>query len=41
METVNRFLRDSGQDMELVEWVLFDDRTYQAYEQEVDKLYRQ
>ncbi len=36
VEAVNRFLRDSGHEMELVEWVLFDDRTYQAYEQEVD-----
>lgn len=36
--TVYRFLRDSGTDMELVEWVLFDDRTYQAYEHEVDRM---
>lgn len=37
--TVYRFLQDSGADMELVEWVLFDDKTYQIYEREVDKKY--
>ncbi len=36
VETVHRFLCDNGSKMELVEWVLFDDRTYQVYEREVD-----
>lgn len=39
VDTVHRFLRDSGSDMELVEWVLFDDRTYQVYEREVARIY--
>lgn len=38
VETVRRFLRDSGDKIELVEWVLFDNRTYQVFEQEVNKI---
>jgi predicted phosphatase homologous to the C-terminal domain of histone macroH2A1 len=36
---VKRFLESNSDDIDLVEWVLFDDRTLKAYEQVVDKLY--
>lgn len=36
---VKRFLESNSNDIDLVEWVLFDDRTLKAYEQVVDKLY--
>jgi len=38
VETVRRFLRDSGNEIKLVEWVLFENRTYQIFEQEVNKI---
>ncbi len=36
---VKRFLDGNPDTFDLVEWVLFDDRTLAAYEKEVDKLY--
>lgn len=36
---VRRFL-EGGAGFDLIEWVLFDDRTYAAYEKEIDLLYR-
>jgi len=36
---VSRFLEQFPDAIDLVEWVLFDDRTLAAYEAEVDKLY--
>ena len=36
---VKRFLDSNPDAIDLVEWVLFDDRTLKAYENEVDKLY--
>lgn len=39
--TVRRFLRENEGAFDLVEWVLFDDATEKAYEEEVDKLYRE
>ncbi len=38
VETVRQFLCDSGNEIELVEWVLFENRTYQVFEQEVNKI---
>ena len=37
VQTVKRFLDDNEDAFDLVEWVLFDDHTYQVYEAEVDK----
>lgn len=37
---VKRFLDDNEGAFELVEWVLFDERTEKVYEAEVDKLYQ-
>lgn len=37
--TVKRFLDANPGTVEIVEWVLFDDRTYSYYEKEVDTLY--
>lgn len=37
--TVKRFLDANPGTVEIVEWVLFDDRTYSYYEKEVDALY--
>lgn len=39
VHTVNRFLSDNPGKIDIVYWVLFDDRTLQIYEAEVDKLY--
>ena len=39
--TVKRFLKENQGTFDLVEWVLFDDATEKAYEDEVDKLYRE
>ena len=36
---VKRFLDEFPDSIDMVEWVLFDDRTYAAYEGEIDKLY--
>ena len=38
LTTVNSFLCDHWQEIDEVKWVLFDDRTYQAYQKELDKL---
>lgn len=40
VHTVNRFLEDNPDSFDLVEWVLFDEKTEKAYEKEVDKLYQ-
>ena len=37
VETVDRFLREHEGKFDLVEWVLFDDRTYEAYVKEIEK----
>lgn len=37
VQTVKRFLDENEDAFDLVEWVLFDDHTYQVYEAEVDK----
>lgn len=37
--TVKRFLDANPGTVEIVEWVLFDDKTYSYYEKEVDALY--
>lgn len=37
--TVNRFVEEFPDALDLVEWVLFDDRTFAAYEEEIDRLY--
>ena len=39
VKTVSRFLADNANRFELVEWVLFDDKTKSVYEAEVEKLY--
>lgn len=39
VKTVSRFLEDNDNGFDLVEWVLFDDKTECVYEAEVDKLY--
>lgn len=38
VQTVKRFLDENEDAFDLVEWVLFDDHTYQVYEAEVDKV---
>ena len=38
VRTVKRFLDENEDAFDLVEWVLFDDHTYQVYEAEVDKV---
>ncbi len=38
VETVKRFLEDFPDRIDVVEWVLFDDRTFAAYKGEIDKL---
>lgn len=40
VSTVARFLSMNEDKFDLVEWVLFDEKTEKAYESEVDKLYR-
>ena len=39
VSTVNRFLQDNPDSVDLVEWVLFDAHTEAVYEAEVDKIY--
>ncbi|MBQ9607392.1 MAG: O-acetyl-ADP-ribose deacetylase [Lachnospiraceae bacterium] len=39
VSTVWRFLEEYPGKFDLVEWVLFDDRTLRAYDNEVDKVY--
>ena len=39
VHTVNRFLSDNPSKIDIVYWVLFDDRTFAVYEAEIDKLY--
>lgn len=39
VNTVQRFINQCPGELDLVEWVLFDDRTLKAYEDEVDKLH--
>ena len=41
VSTVKRFLDEFPDEIDVVEWVLFDDRTYAAYEKEIDKAYRE
>ena len=36
VETVNRFIRENQYSFELIEWVLFDERTYTAYDTEIE-----
>lgn len=38
VETVKGFLDDYPDKIDVVEWVLFDDRTFAAYEREIDNL---
>ena len=38
VETVKRFLDDFPDRIAVVEWVLFDDRTFAVYKEEIDKL---
>ena len=40
VSTVKRFLDEFTDQIDLVEWVLFDDRTYAAYEKEIDRVYK-
>lgn len=39
VKTVSRFLEDNENSFDIVEWVLFDDKTASVYETEVEKLY--
>lgn len=39
VRTVKRFLDEFPDKVELVEWVLFDDKTYAVYEEEIDRIY--
>ena len=39
VRTVTRFLDNTPDTIKLVYWVLFDDRTYEAYEREIDGIY--
>ncbi len=39
MSAVKRFLEQYPGEIDMVEWVLFDDKTLAAYKKEVDKLY--
>lgn len=40
VSTVKRFLDSFPDRIDVVEWVLFDDRTFAAYEEEIDRLYK-
>ncbi|MGN0165366.1 MAG: macro domain-containing protein, partial [Lachnospiraceae bacterium] len=40
VKTVSSFLEDNENSFDIVEWVLFDSKTYCNYEAEVDKLYK-
>lgn len=37
--TVKRFLQENEKEFDLIEWVLFDDHTYEVYDKAVDALY--
>ena len=39
VKTVNRFLTENPDSIDVVIWVLFDERTEKVYEKEVEKLY--
>ena len=39
VDTVERFVRENQYAFDLIEWVLFDDRTFAAYDVEIDKSY--
>ena len=39
VHTVKRFLDENPGLIDTVEWVLFDDRTFAAYEKEIDRIY--
>ena len=39
VKTVNRFLSENPDSIDVVIWVLFDECTEKVYEKEVDKLY--
>ena len=39
VKTVNRFVEENLDSLDVVIWVLFDERTEKVYEKEVDKLY--
>ena len=39
VETVAQFLGQYPDAFDIVEWVLFDDRTLKAYEDELEKFY--
>lgn len=39
METVAQFLEQYPDAFDMVEWVLFDDRTLKAYEDALEKFY--
>ena len=41
VSTVKRFLESFPDKIELVEWVLFDDKTYSVYENEIDRAYNE
>ena len=38
VSTVNEFIEENPGKLDLVEWVLFDRRTYEAYEKALDQL---
>lgn len=40
VSTVNRFLDANPGTVEIIEWVLFDERTFSYYEKEIDLLYQ-
>ena len=39
VKTVKKYTDDNPEKFELVEWVLFDDRTYEAYKTVIDRLF--
>ena len=40
VSTVKRFLDANPGTVEIIEWVLFDERTFSYYEKEIDLLYQ-
>ena len=36
VQTVKRFLEEHPNEIDMVEWVLFDDRTWGVYEKEIE-----
>ena len=40
VEIVNRFIMENQYSFDVVEWVLFDDRNFEAYDAEIDRLYQ-